>query len=52
MSEAYRRAGLTNEIYDRLLADKAMDFVYSKAEVTEIDAPAADTVAAEETENK
>jgi len=41
MSEAYRRAGMTNEIYDRLLADKAMNFIYDKAEITEIEAAAA-----------
>ena len=37
MSEIYHSAGLTNDIHDRLLADKAMDFIYKKANVVEVD---------------
>lgn len=33
--EAYQRSGLIYELRDRLLADKAMEFVYSKAVITE-----------------
>ncbi len=37
MSDLYHRAGLTNDIHDRLLADKALDLVYKKANVVEVD---------------
>ena len=40
LSEAYRRAGLTNDIHDRVLADKALSLIYSKAKVQEVE-PAA-----------
>lgn len=33
LREAYYRSGLVHELRDRLLADKAMEFVYSKANV-------------------
>ncbi len=43
VSEAYRRSGMTNDIHDRMLADKAMELVYSKATITEIeDTPVTD----------
>ena len=35
--EAYQRSGLIYELRDRLLADKAMEFIYSKAVVTEVE---------------
>lgn len=38
--DLYRRTGLLHELRDRILADKAMEFVYDKAEVTEVDPPA------------
>ena len=34
--EAYQRSGLIYELRDRILADKAMEHVYSKAVVTEV----------------
>lgn len=37
LSDAYRRAGLNNDLYDRLLADKAISLVYSKAKVHEVE---------------
>ena len=37
MSEAYRRAGLTNDIYDRLLAEKALKLAYDAATITEVE---------------
>ena len=39
MSEFYHRTGLIHELRDRILADKAMEFVYGKATITEVDAP-------------
>lgn len=41
VSDAYRRSGLVHEIHDRILADKGMDFIYSKAVITEVE-PKAD----------
>ena len=35
--EVYERSGLIYELRDRILADKAIEFVYSKAVVTEVD---------------
>ncbi len=35
--EAYLRSGLIYELRDRLLADKTMNFIYSKAAVTEVE---------------
>ena len=37
LSDAYRRAGLHNDIHDRVLADKAQALVYSKAKVQEVE---------------
>lgn len=34
--EAYYRSGLVHELRDRILADKAMEHVYSKAQITEV----------------
>lgn len=34
VSEAYHKSGLIHELRDRILADKAMELVYSKAKVT------------------
>ncbi len=34
--DIYQRTGLIHELRDRILADKAMDYVYSKAQVTEV----------------
>lgn len=42
VSEAYRRSGLVHEVHDRILADKGMDFVYSKAVITEVEPKAAE----------
>lgn len=39
MSDFYHRSGLAHELRDRILADKAMEHVYSKAVITEVDAP-------------
>ncbi|MGE9985757.1 trigger factor [Desulfovibrio sp. SGI.169] len=62
LRENYERSGLIFVLRDRLLADKAMDRVYAKAKVTEVepktpqtdDAPAApvETPAASEEESK
>ena len=38
--EAYHRSGLVHELRDRLLADKAIELVYSKAKINEVE-PAA-----------
>lgn len=38
LSEAYHKSGLIHELRDRILADKAMELVYSKAKVTEVEA--------------
>ena len=62
LRESYERSGLIFVLRDRLLADKAMDRVYAKAKVTEVepgtpqadgDAPApAEAPAASEEESK
>ncbi len=43
--QTYYRTGLIHEMRDRILADKAVEFVYSKAEVTEVDPPAQEAAA-------
>jgi len=49
MRESYERSGLIFVLRDRLLADKAMDLIYAKANVTEVEpaAPAAEASEAE-----
>ena len=45
LRESYERSGMIFVLRDRLLADKAMDMIYAKAKVTEVEpkaAPAAD----------
>lgn len=37
VSDAYRRSGMVHEIHDRILADKGMDVIYSKAKITEVE---------------
>lgn len=46
LRESYERSGMIFVLRDRLLADKAMDRIYAKASVTEVEpkAPGADTV--------
>jgi tRNA A37 N6-isopentenylltransferase MiaA len=41
LREAYVRSGLMEELLERIQADKAMDFIYDKAEVITITAPTA-----------
>ena len=43
--EQYERSGLIFVLRDRMLADKAMDLIYSRAKVTEVEPKAADTEA-------
>lgn len=38
VSEAYHKSGLIHELRDRVLADKAMELVYSKATINEVPA--------------
>ena len=35
--DAYHRSGLVHELRDRILADKAIEFVYSKANINEVE---------------
>lgn len=50
--DAYYRSGLVHELRDRLLADKAMEFIYAKANVKQTGAPdiAPDAATAESAE--
>lgn len=36
VSEAYHKSGLIYELRDRILADKALEMVYSKAKINEV----------------
>jgi trigger factor len=49
LRESYERSGMIFALRDHLLADKAMDAVYAKAKVTEVDtlAPEAESVSGE-----
>jgi trigger factor len=38
VSEAYHKSGLIYELRDRILADKALEMVYSKAKINEVPA--------------
>lgn len=38
LSEAYHKSGLIHELRDRVLADKALELVYSKAKINEVPA--------------
>lgn len=38
LSEAYHKSGLIHELRDRVLADKAMELVYSKAKINDVPA--------------
>lgn len=50
LREAYMQSGMYSHLRDRLLADKAMEFMFSKAIVTEVPAKKIDESAAETTE--
>ncbi|MEI3479396.1 MAG: hypothetical protein V8Q84_10210 [Bilophila sp.] len=48
VSEAYHKSGLIHDLRDRVLADKAMELVYSKAKITETEAKSLHDAAAPE----
>lgn len=48
VSEAYHKSGLIHDLRDRILADKAMELVYSKAKITETEAKSLHDAAAPE----
>ena len=52
LKQYYEEHGLIVPLRDRLLADKAMEFIFENAKVIEVDAPAAEEEGGEEADAK